>query len=113
MNKVKMFLAATGVTLVAFAIVAFAAVKQAFPAKGFVVIELYTSEGCSSCPPADALVAQIQKEYKSQQVYILAFHVDYWNRLGWRDVFSDAAYSTRQYDYAKYLKLPQVYTPKL
>jgi hypothetical protein len=81
--------------------------------KGFAVIELFTSEGCSSCPPADALVAQIQKEYRDQPVYILAYHVDYWNRLGWRDVFSNAAYSARQYDYAKYLKIPQVYTPQI
>ncbi|MGF7078635.1 DUF1223 domain-containing protein [Mucilaginibacter sp. UYCu711] len=81
--------------------------------KGFAVIELFTSEGCSSCPPADELVSRIQKEYKDQPVYILAYHVDYWNRLGWRDVFSNAAYSARQYEYAKYLKTPQVYTPQI
>ena len=61
--------------------------------KGFAVVELFTSEGCSSCPPADALVARIQKEDKDKQVYILAFHVDYWNRLGWKDTFSAALYS--------------------
>src|SRR5436305_619554 len=64
--------------------------------KGFAVVELFTSEGCSSCPPADELVARIQKENRDKQVYILAFHVDYWNRLGWKDVFSSADYSKRQ-----------------
>ncbi len=81
--------------------------------KGFAVVELFTSEGCSSCPPADELVSRIQKEYKDQPVYILAFHVDYWNRLGWRDVFSNAGYSARQQEYAKYLNLPQIYTPQI
>ncbi len=81
--------------------------------KGFAVIELFTSEGCSSCPPADELVAKIQKESKDKPVYILAYHVDYWNRLGWKDVFSSADYSKRQNDYAGYLHLQSVYTPQI
>jgi hypothetical protein len=81
--------------------------------KGFAVIELFTSEGCSSCPPADELVAKIQKESKDKPVYILAFHVDYWNRLGWKDQFSSADYSKRQSDYANYLHLQSVYTPQI
>lgn len=81
--------------------------------KGFAVVELFTSEGCSSCPPADELVARIEKEYQNQPVYILAFHVDYWNRLGWKDVFSSADYSKRQQDYAKSLHLSSVYTPQI
>ncbi|TSD64631.1 DUF1223 domain-containing protein [Inquilinus sp. KBS0705] len=80
--------------------------------KGFAVIELFTSEGCSSCPPADELVARIQKESAGRPVYILAYHVDYWNRLGWKDVFSSADYSHRQGAYAKWLKLNGVYTPQ-
>ncbi len=83
------------------------------PNKGFAVIELFTSEGCSSCPPADELVAKIQKESNNQPVYILAYHVDYWNRLGWKDVFSNHAYSERQYQYSKWLKLSGVYTPQV
>jgi hypothetical protein len=81
--------------------------------KAFAVVELFTSEGCSSCPPADELVAKIQKEENGKPVYILAFHVDYWNRLGWKDVFSSAEYSKRQNDYANYLHLQSVYTPQV
>ncbi len=81
--------------------------------KGFAIIELFTSEGCSSCPPADELVAKIQKEDKDKPVYILAFHVDYWNRGGWKDVFSSSDYSKRQSDYAGYLHLQSVYTPQI
>ena len=80
--------------------------------KGFAVVELYTSEGCSSCPPADALVAKVQKESTDKPVYILAFHVDYWNRLGWKDVFSNHDYSSRQYQYSRWLK-SEVYTPQI
>ncbi|HET6255752.1 MAG TPA: DUF1223 domain-containing protein [Puia sp.] len=83
------------------------------PAKGFAVIELFTSEGCSSCPPADQLVARIQEEDKDQPVYILAFHVDYWDRLGWKDGFSDNRYTKRQGRYASWLNLQSVYTPQI
>jgi hypothetical protein len=83
------------------------------PAKGFAVVELFTSEGCSSCPPADQLMARIQQESNGQPIYILAFHVDYWNRMGWTDQFSDAAYSQRQNQYAAWLRLQSVYTPQV
>jgi len=79
---------------------------------GFAVVELFTSEGCSSCPPADALVAKVQKESANKPVYILAFHVDYWNRLGWKDVFSSADYTARQQQYARWLKSSEIYTPQ-
>jgi len=81
--------------------------------RGFALVELFTSEGCSSCPPADAVVAKIQKESNDKPVYILAYHVDYWNRLGWKDVFSDAAYSHRQSQYSAWLHLSGVYTPQI
>ncbi len=80
---------------------------------GFAVVELFTSEGCSSCPPADALIAQVQQEDKDLPVYMLAFHVDYWDRLGWKDAFSDATYSDRQRRYAAWLNLSSVYTPQV
>jgi hypothetical protein len=116
MKSIKIFIPM--VVLFGVALTAFTNIKptkhQPIPAgKGFAVIELFTSEGCSSCPPADELVGRIQKEYKDQPVYILAFHVDYWNRLGWRDVFSNTEYSARQYEYAKYLNLSGVYTPQI
>lgn len=81
--------------------------------KGFAVVELFTSEGCSSCPPADAVVAKLEKESSGKPIYILAFHVDYWNRLGWKDVFSSADYSQRQNQYARWLNLSSVYTPQI
>ena len=80
--------------------------------KGFAVLELFTSEGCSSCPPADELMGRIGEEYKNETVYILSYHVDYWNRLGWKDRFSSAEHSQRQQMYSHILG-SQVYTPQL
>lgn len=80
--------------------------------KGFAVVELFTSEGCSSCPPADDAVAQLSKAYSSN-VFVLGFHVDYWNYLGWKDEFSSADYSARQQDYAAILQLSSIYTPQV
>ncbi|MGY0041343.1 DUF1223 domain-containing protein [Pedobacter sp. NJ-S-72] len=108
MKAIKMFFLLGYLTLGA-AIIAAAPV----PPKGFVLIELFTSEGCSSCPPADELVARINRESTGQPVYILAFHVDYWNRLGWKDVYSNADYSRRQNQYAEWLNLRSVYTPQI
>lgn len=79
---------------------------------GFAVVELFTSEGCSSCPPADKVVAKLLSK-QLENVYILCFHVDYWNRLGWNDPFSQAAFSARQKKYSTYLSLDGVYTPQL
>ncbi|MFC4231047.1 DUF1223 domain-containing protein [Parasediminibacterium paludis] len=76
-----------------------------------IVVELFTSEGCSSCPSADKLLANISD--KNQQVLLLSFHVDYWNRLGWVDSFSNAMYTNRQYDYAAKMQLSSVYTPQI
>lgn len=81
--------------------------------KGFALLELYTSEGCSSCPPADDLMGRLQNEYKDDNVYVLAYHVDYWDKLGWKDIFSNAVYTKRQYDYAKFLQKEPVYTPQV
>lgn len=80
--------------------------------KGFAVLELFTSEGCSSCPPADELLERIQKEAGDKPVYVLAYHVDYWDRLGWKDIFSKPDFSKRQYWY-KSKFTSQVYTPQL
>ncbi len=85
------------------------------PARKAVVVELFTSEGCSSCPPADKLLINFREQHRDDGVEIipLGFHVDYWNRLGWRDRFSSAAYSQRQEDYADRMKLEGPYTPQM
>lgn len=75
------------------------------------VLELFTSEGCSSCPPADDLLPQLAR--LDSNIIPLSFHVDYWNRLGWTDPFSSSEYSERQREYAKHLNLESVYTPQL
>jgi len=76
------------------------------------LLELYTSEGCSSCPPAEKWLAQLQNEKSLwKQVVPVAFHVDYWDGLGWKDRFAKRAYSARQRDYANSWGTPSVYTP--
>src|SRR6185369_6797107 len=79
------------------------------------VLELFTSEGCSSCPKADALLADIVAgaERDRSPVYALAFHVDYWDHLGWKDAFSTPQYSARQRWYADRTAANGVYTPEL
>ncbi len=77
------------------------------------LIELYTSEGCSSCPPAESYLNNLLDHPQLWREYIpLAFHVDYWNHLGWRDRFSSASYSARQRAYARYWRSRTVYTPE-
>ena len=82
---------------------------------GFALIELFASEGCSSCPPADDLlrdlVSQSQKNHK--KVFALSFQVDYWNQLGWKDPFSSNQFTQRQYQYANVLATSSVYTPQM
>lgn len=75
------------------------------------VLELFTSEGCSSCPSADNLLPQLIKI--DANIIALSFHVDYWNRLGWKDPFSSSQYSERQREYSRQLNLESVYTPQL
>src|SRR5260221_5624951 len=80
-----------------------------------VVVELFTSEGCSSCPPADTLLKELSEQQKMEDVQIVALeeHVDYWNHLGWRDPYSAAEFSERQNDYSHIFGTDGVYTPQM
>jgi hypothetical protein len=81
-----------------------------------VVVELFTSEGCSSCPPADDVLSQLALRQPVSNVHVLALseHVDYWDRLGWRDPFSSPEFSARQSNYdARVFHANQVYTPQV
>jgi len=79
-------------------------------ADGPVVVELYTSQGCSSCPPADALMHQLAER---SDVIPLALHVDYWDYIGWADSFADPAYTARQQGYARIAGARSIYTPQM
>jgi hypothetical protein len=74
------------------------------------VVELYTSQGCSSCPPADALLGRLSK---MDNILALSFHVDYWDYIGWKDPFGSPANSNRQRQYSRAFKKSYVYTPQM
>lgn len=78
------------------------------------LLELYTSEGCSSCPPAEAWLSKLTNDPALWSECVpVAFHVDYWNNLGWRDRFSSETYSERQRSYARAWSSEEIYTPEL
>ncbi len=79
-------------------------------AQGPVVVELFTSQGCSSCPPADALMAELAAD---PAVLALALHVDYWDYIGWKDSFAQPAFTDRQKAYARAAGSKMIYTPQM
>lgn len=114
MNRLIIFSTCAVVILTSFFLLGATRKKIENPSatNGFAIVELFTSEGCSSCPPADEAVIKLVKEYP-EKVYVLGFHVDYWNYIGWKDEFSKADYSERQRNYALKLGLTGVYTPQV
>ncbi len=98
----RLFAALTGIWMAAASVV--------MAGDNPVVVELYTSQGCSSCPPADEILHKLAKR---DDVIPLALHVDYWDYIGWKDSFADPAYTKRQHAYARALGERSVYTPQM
>ncbi|NOY29135.1 MAG: DUF1223 domain-containing protein [Planctomycetes bacterium] len=93
----------------------FAFAEPSQPPAGPVVVELFTSQGCSSCPPADLVLTEIAAFGDKHQlpIYCLSYHVDFWNSLGWKDPYSSPVFTKRQHRYAAAFGSSRVYTPQM
>jgi hypothetical protein len=90
-----------------------AACSAQSPAHGVALIELYTSEGCSSCPPADRWLGELSRRFTAEQVIALSLHVDYWDYIGWKDPFAQARFSERQRWLSQLAAHSTIYTPEV
>ena len=106
-NLLTFLTSLTSLTVAGFLLLA--ASNTARAAEEPVLVELFTSEGCSSCPPADSLLSKLAED---PSLVTVSEHVDYWNDLGWKDPFSKKQFSERQYDYARQMGKKGVYTPQ-
>lgn len=104
------YLPATALGIAAFTILALPAGAEKVRDRPKAVVELFTSQGCAQCPPADALLTSLAEE---GDVIALAYHVDYWDYVGWEDTFGKADYSDRQRAYAKSWGSSRIYTPQM
>jgi len=97
--------------LIIFSLLQFFAQAQ----KGFAVVELFTSEGCNTCPPADKVLSamKVDAEKNHKNIFFLEYHVDYWNKLGWKDPYSSFQYTLRQKNYTSVLNEESMYTPMM
>jgi hypothetical protein len=107
----RLFSGALGAFVLGFAVAAGPAAQADDAAESrLVVVELFTSQGCNSCPPADALLAELAGR---PDILALSIHVDYWDYIGWKDPFASPQHSERQRDYVAKLGLRYVYTPQI
>jgi hypothetical protein len=108
--RVMAVAALAGAGMAAPAAAQYGAPAAALPGGGPVVLELYTAQGCAACPPADRLLAELAER---PEVIALALHVDYWDYIGWADIFADPEHAERQKRYARSRGLSTIYTPQI